>query len=392
MKFTHLSDCHIGSWREPKLRNASTHAFLQACDFTIKNKCDFMLISGDLFNTASPGIDYIKEATTGLKKLLDAHIPVYIIAGSHDFSPSGKTMIDVLSRAGLVHNVAKGEVDTQGRLVLRYTTDPKTGVKICGIIGRKGMLDTHYYNSLALEPLEAEPGEKIFLFHTLLTEFKPSEFELMESVPLSSFPKGFNYYAGGHPHFVEHRSLNNYGIVAYPGPLFPNNFREIEKLRSGGFYYIEDWKPTWIKIEMHPVVCLTFTVDGLHPQACDTKLIEALPQQLQNTIITIRIEGVLSQGKPTDISRDKIQETITNRGGLCCLWNTAKLYAKEYIAIKKQNADEETLIAEHAAQNPSPYSASIQEIMHIMNQEKKEGERIIDFEERIITDADKYFA
>ena len=35
------------------------------------------------------------------------NIEVYVIPGSHDFSPSGKTMLDVLENSGLVINVNK---------------------------------------------------------------------------------------------------------------------------------------------------------------------------------------------------------------------------------------------------------------------------------------------
>ncbi len=353
-----------------------------------------MLISGDLFNTSSPGIDYIKEATSGLKKLADAKIPVYIIAGSHDFSPSGKTMIDVFSRAGLVINVARGDVSADGKLRLQMTRDEKTSVKICGIIGRKGMLDSSYYDALDLEALEQERGDTIFMFHTLLTEFKPSEFEMMESVPLSSFPKGFRYYAGGHPHFAIHREVAQYGTVAYPGPLFPNTFREIEKLKHGGFYLVTDWKPTWIPLELHAVKTLTFDFSSMPPEQCTAALMKTLGDDLTNTIVTIRAEGVLKEGKPTDISWDIVYDTIISRGGLCCLRNTSKLFAKEYVAIKKQTTQEHELIAEQLGQISSPMQldvTTVESIMQVFNQEKKEGERVLDFEERIISDASTYF-
>ena len=38
MKFTHMADCHIGSWRDPKLKDISTHAFVKAIDISIKKK------------------------------------------------------------------------------------------------------------------------------------------------------------------------------------------------------------------------------------------------------------------------------------------------------------------------------------------------------------------
>ncbi|MCK4522256.1 MAG: metallophosphoesterase, partial [Nanoarchaeota archaeon] len=99
MKFAHLADCHIGSWRDPKLRDVNTKAFIKAVDICIEKNVDFILISGDLFNTSLPAIDNLKQAVIKLKELKDKNISVYIIAGSHDFSPSGKTILDVLEHA-----------------------------------------------------------------------------------------------------------------------------------------------------------------------------------------------------------------------------------------------------------------------------------------------------
>ena len=71
-------------------------------------------------------------------------------------------------------------------LHLQITTEHKTGTKITGILGRKGLLDKTYYQNLHLNNLEAEPGYKIFMFHTTLSEMKPKHLEKMESYPVSS--------------------------------------------------------------------------------------------------------------------------------------------------------------------------------------------------------------
>ncbi|MCX6711184.1 MAG: DNA repair exonuclease, partial [Candidatus Woesearchaeota archaeon] len=144
MKFAHMADCHIGAWREPKLREANLQAFFRAIDICIKEKVDFILISGDLFNTAFPGIDGLKEVVLKLMELKDAGIPAYVVPGSHDFSPSGKTMLDVLENARLFTNVFRGKVEN-GLLKLKFTEDRKTGAKITGILGRRGLLEQSYY-------------------------------------------------------------------------------------------------------------------------------------------------------------------------------------------------------------------------------------------------------
>ena len=50
MKFAHMSDCHVGGWREEKLKELSINAFEQAVDECIKENVAFVLISGDFFN------------------------------------------------------------------------------------------------------------------------------------------------------------------------------------------------------------------------------------------------------------------------------------------------------------------------------------------------------
>ena len=69
MKFSHIADCHIGGWRDPKLKELNTQAFFEAVDTSIKKKVDFILIAGDLFNTALPGIDKLKDVVRKFKEL-----------------------------------------------------------------------------------------------------------------------------------------------------------------------------------------------------------------------------------------------------------------------------------------------------------------------------------
>ena len=216
MKFAHFSDVHIGSWRDPALSSASSDAFSKAVDKCLEEKVDFVLISGDFFNTPLPSIESLKSSVSKLRDLRDAGVSVYFVPGSHDYSPSGKTMLDVVEKADLGRNVMKGRV-VDGRLCLNFTVDEKTGAKITGIVGLKGMLDKKHFENLERDSLEKEEGFKIFLFHTAVSEFKPEEFQKMDSVPLSNFPKGFDYYAGGHIHKPMSQRAEGYGLMCYPG-------------------------------------------------------------------------------------------------------------------------------------------------------------------------------
>jgi len=54
MKFAHLGDCHLGSWRQPELQELNFLSFQNAIDKAIKARVEFVLIAGDLFDSAYP--------------------------------------------------------------------------------------------------------------------------------------------------------------------------------------------------------------------------------------------------------------------------------------------------------------------------------------------------
>jgi DNA repair exonuclease SbcCD nuclease subunit len=391
MIFAHIADCHIGSWREPKLSGLSTEAFLTAVHESIKSDVDLILISGDLFNTSVPGIDKLKAVVAKLKELKDRNIPVYIIAGSHDFSATGKTMLDVLESAGLLVNVVKGKA-VDGKLKLEFTEDARTGVKITGMIGKKGTLERTFYEDLDRDALYAEPGEKIFMLHSAITELKSKELAEMDSAPVSFLPKGFDYYAAGHVHEVIEKNMPGYGTIVYPGPLFPNNFKELEKLKHGGFYIVEDWKPRFVPIQLHEVKSINLDCTGMTPEMIEQKLREVAQADFTDCIITLRLHGIIKSGRLSDIKLSEVMKKFYVNGAFFVMKNTVKLKTEEYeeIMVKQESVEEteEALIREHAGQvkveGLKDEKNLTKDLMTTLSEEKKEGETKTTFEARII--------
>src|SRR3989344_700918 len=272
MKFAHLADCHVGGWREPELKQLSIQHFQKAINQCIKENVAFILIAGDLFNTSLPDIELIKEVASILRKAHDNDISVYIIPGSHDYSVSGKTMLDVLEKAGLIENVMKLKDNN-----LEFTED-KTNVKITGLYGRRQGLERLDYLMLNKDSLEKEQGYKIFMFHALLEELKPKDLENVEAYSMYLLPRNFNYYAGGHPHFVYTKEHEGYGTIAYPGPLFPNNFKELEELKQGGFFIVDvtNNKIEHKQIKLKDVISIFIDAGNKHPSEIERELSERL--------------------------------------------------------------------------------------------------------------------
>ena len=410
VKYAHLADLHIGGWREGVLRDAQSQSFKQAVSKCIQEKVDFILIAGDFFNTSFPSIDCLKDVTQTLKELSDANIPVYIIEGSHDYSPSGKTIIDVFERAGLMIKVFKGKVENK-TLKLEFTVDKKTGIKITGIIGKRGMLDREFYETLDISHLEKEQGYKIFMWHTSLTELKPKHLNQMESTDISFLPKGFAYYAGGHVHYPMKISPQNYGTIAQPGPTFPNNFAELEELKQGGFYIIESNanskeskldRVVWHPINMINVHSVNLDCQDKSPEAITSELIENFSdKELSNTVVLIRLSGELKTGTASDINFKSIYELLNQKSALTVLKNTSKLSSKTFEAVQvvtsTSSEEMEEKIINQALTNlkdsiDSSTIASladsdlVKQLMSVMYKEREEGEKVGDFEIRLKND------
>ncbi len=390
MKFAHMADVHIGGWSDPKMKALGLEAFRCAMGICIEKKVDFILISGDLFNTALPQIDLMMEVAGILKNCNDNNVPVYIVAGSHDFSPSGKTMLGVFEKAGLMTNVVR--FDNEGNLLF---TETKDGVKITGLLGKRGGLEKNDYETLNKKQLEDEQGFKIFMFHTTIDEFKPAGMEDVCGQPVASLPEKFNYYAGGHVHYIFQKKHGN-GLLTFPGALFPNNFKELEEFKLGGFYLVDEASNAeYVPVKIKDVLTFAFNADGKTPEALHSEIIdEVASKNIEDKIVLMRIVGMLASGKPSDVKFNEIFRRLSS--AYYVEKNIAGLDSKEFeeMQIKGGSVEdvEQEVIREHVAQLGVPELDSKEltdDLMSVLDKEKAEGEKSADFEKRIISEASK---
>lgn len=392
MKFAHLADCHIGGWKDDRLTKLGLQTFEEALKECIKRKVDFILMSGDLFNTALPGIDYLKDVTKLLRNVKEEGISVYAIAGSHDYSVSGKTMLDVLENAGLINNVVK--FDEHG---LRFTIDKKTNAKITGLYGKKGGLEKFDYESLNKKYLEREDGFKIFMFHSGIKEFLPAGIEDIECLNLMALPANFNYYAGGHIHYVFQRKTEN-SLLMFPGALFPNNFKELES-NNGGFYIVdENLNYEFIKVNVKNVLNIAIDANNKMPDDVTGEILKN-GTLANDKIVFIKIEGTLREGKPSDIDFKQIMERFAN--AYCIIRNTSKLMSKDFkiVEIKEESIDEiEKSVIKKNAENILLFGGYNDkmgfalDLIAAMSLEKQEGEKNYTFEDKLIENMIRLFS
>lgn len=395
VKFAHIADVHIGSWRDDRMRTKSVEALTKAIDACLDEKIDFLIIAGDFFNTALPPIDLMKRSVEQLMRLRREGIPIYVVAGSHDYSASGKTMLDVLEETGVFVNVMRGEV-IEGKLRLAMTTDERTGIKLCGILGKANMLDKSYYEAMdraALESSHGQGGKRVFVFHAGINELLPSSFEHMAAMPLSLLPRGFDYYAGGHVHIRKAHTEEGYGPLVYPGPLFPADFQELEDLGQGSFVIVDNFVPTFHEIVLHPTVSIRYDVTGkTATQIQDDLFAYAKEPKMHDALVTVRLKGKLHEGDLTALELKKVVQSYYDAGAYFVMRNTGKVEVKQFdevsVSVAKDDV-ERMLIKEHAHQQPMGEDAQafISDLMAALDVARDEGERVTDFHDRIFSSA-----
>jgi len=384
VKFAHIADVHLGGWKQQPLQDLNLESFKKVISECIKEKVEFALIAGDLFDNAFPSIDVLKETFAEFKKLKEAGIPCFLIAGSHDYSVSGKTFLDVLEKAGFCKNVGNDFEDKNGKIMLNPTL--YKGVAVYGYPGKTSSLEL---NDLRRAQFNEAPGMfKIFMLHTTIDKARGSL--PIDALETATLPHA-DYYACGHLHIDF-----QYENFVYPGPVFPNNFQELEDLQFGRFYLVDTKLEKPLKrIDLKIKDVISFDIEVKNAlRATGQILSEMEKSDLQDKVVLLRLRGILESGKHSDIKFVQIEALAAKKGAYFLLRNTNDLKTKEAEAeiamVETENVEEEA-IKSFSAQNPSVFNNFLPQIIAAFSTEKQEGETIEVFTSRLMDETKKIF-
>jgi len=335
-KFAHLADVHLGAHREPNLRRLELQTFDAAMRKCTELGVDFVLICGDLFDVGIPDLGVVNSALKSMMEVQKRGITIYAIYGSHDYTPNGTSVIDILNTAGVLINVFKPDFEGDV-LKLGVTVDEKTGAKIAGMSARKIGLESRYFDALDRQALEREDGFKIFAFHSGLTELKPDSLSGMETIESRMLPKGFDYYAGGHIHQRGEFRLPGLENIVFPGPLFTGYGRDLEATAKGekrGFYVVEfdghvEGK-RFVSLEMVEGVFREYDLSGRNAAEANALISEDLKSvDVSGKLVVIRAFGELAGGKVSEVGLVATRTSLAERGALHVYLNRNSLRSRE---------------------------------------------------------------
>ena len=346
-----MSDVHLGFQKHESLQKIERQVFEKILDQCISLKVDFILIPGDLFHVNIPEMRVQKFAFAKFRQVHDAGIPIYVVYGSHDFSPVSNSVIDLLTEIGYITKVVQPTSHDDGQISLKCLVDPKTGVKLTGLTGLKVGKDREWYEKLDRDSLETESGFKIFLFHGGISDMKTDSGMDGDQMPLSLLPKGFSYYAGGHMHKFNHQSFEGYSNVVYPGTPFAGYHADLEDNANGqkrGFVLVEfedEVKSVdFIEIENTKYEVIEVDANNRKVESVNQELSEKTAEvNAENKVVIIKIQGELMSGKTADVDISIIRDNLNDKNALVVNVSKNQLTSKEYSITEAKGSNKEEI-------------------------------------------------
>ncbi|WP_419146874.1 exonuclease SbcCD subunit D C-terminal domain-containing protein [Pseudoalteromonas 'SMAR'] len=244
MKVLHTSDWHLGQSFYEHERAAEHQQFLDWLSETLQqHQVDILLISGDIFHTATPPASAEKQLYTFIQHI-SKHLPqlhIVLIAGNHD-SASGIETAKPLLQSFNTHVVGHFDKNAPEQVVLTLATATTTAHVVAMPFLRGGDLprqsgDNSYQQGVAQAYQQAidtiaKPSGPIILMGHLhakggsISEDSERNINIggFDAVSANVFGEQFDYVALGHLHKAQTVAKQN--AIRYSGTPLPMSFSE----------------------------------------------------------------------------------------------------------------------------------------------------------------------
>ena len=212
IRFIHLSDTHLGAnpYQIKDRFDDMGNAFREVVSYVMqnKNKIDFVLIGGDLFDKKSINANVLDQCTEILKPLNDIKMPIYVTQGNHDMATYSNNFswLDYLNKKNVI-TLLNPVKDEKGDVTLKeydkygsYYIDEDLGVIIYGL-GYSGIVPGKYVEKLSNEYLANDNNKIIItLLHAGIEHFMTEGMGGLKKEEIKCLSDKSDYIALGHIH------------------------------------------------------------------------------------------------------------------------------------------------------------------------------------------------
>lgn len=242
MKFIHAADVHLGNpfnglQNMPaelleRVQEATTTAFERMIDDALSQQVDFVLLPGDLFDSANQSVTTLDFLNDQFSRLYAAKTPVYLSYGNHDF------MADDLAKLPWPANVhVFGPAVTTESLTV---ADGST-VAIAGF----SYPQRHLSDDMATAfPTKGTADFQIGMYHGTVGG---NDANYAATSVTELLAKHYDYWALGHIH--KRQVLNEHPYIGYSGNIQGHNEKETG---AKGYLLVEtvngELQPTFVPV------------------------------------------------------------------------------------------------------------------------------------------------
>ena len=332
MLFSHISDTHLGlvQYGSNERERDVYDAFNQAIDISIKDKVDFVIFAGDIFENPKPNGNAILQMANALKRLKENDIDSFFILGEHDVS-NIKHQNPV---PYIYHNLGFSKYIGNGKPI-EYK-----GITLVGFdkIRPPDMAQNEERFLDVDKSVEKFLGHKILVLHQGITEFNKFAGELQST----DLPKNFTYYAMGHLHDKDVKQFNHLkGPIVYPGSIELTTSEGIKDIKKG-FFEVDisgnEAIPKWVELDTRPQ--FSFKVEYKELTKTIDEITEKISSLTKKPVIEVKIQG-------EDIEIDHIQAQIARLSSstIRCFWKIeTKQISNSSVFLDRPNEIEDEIL------------------------------------------------
>ena len=316
VQLLHCSDIHLdrnfnisNMARAQERKEDLNKNFSVAVEYALENKPDIFLITGDVFDRVSPGNAARIFLTEKVRRLKDAGIEVFMIAGNHEVPKFGgqRVAIDVLSSAGLA-TVFSASDEFKTSVV-------KVGRKRVCVAGKSYYPQMESANPLREHNVPLEGDYNVLMIHGSLQGLNVASSvpEIASQNPFrpEDISVGLNYLALGHFHNHYERDYEGCKIVN-PGSMEKLSWAEINDEK--GFVWAElhgsEVSTEFVKLETRPMEKFTLNLSKdqeYSPNLCNHVINYVKTRADSVKIARLYLQGLITQEQYKQL---KINEII----------------------------------------------------------------------------------
>ena len=218
IRFIHAADLHldtpfsgleqISKELAEKLRKAPFASFAKIVDLAIKEAVDFVLLSGDLYNTKQVNIKAQSLFIDQLQRLEKAKIPVFLIRGNHDYLTEETQTLSL----PFPKNVTTYDSEIKTEI---FETKNKERIAITGFSYNRQWITKRKIKEYPHR--HPHVNMQIGLLHGAIETSKTEEANYAPFTPNELREKNYDYWALGHVH--QFQQVSKQPLAYYPGSI-----------------------------------------------------------------------------------------------------------------------------------------------------------------------------